>query len=45
MIIESVQIVSDPLSDQEKARDFYVDTWGFELRADEGWGAGWESTR
>ena len=33
-------IVSVPVSDQEKARDFYVDTLGLELRADEGWGAG-----
>ena len=39
-MIESVLIVSVPVSDQEKARDFYVDTLGLELRADEGWGAG-----
>ena len=39
-MLESVLIVSVPVSDQEKARDFYVDTLGLELRADEGWGVG-----
>jgi catechol 2,3-dioxygenase-like lactoylglutathione lyase family enzyme len=39
-MIESVQIVSVPVSDQGRARTFYVDTLGFELRADQGWGDG-----
>jgi hypothetical protein len=38
-MIESVQIVSVPVNDQEKAGDFYVETSGFELLADEGWGS------
>ena len=28
------------MSDQARARDFYVDTLGFELRADDAWGEG-----
>ncbi len=39
-MIERVQIVSVPVSDQERAKDFYVDTLGFELRADNRWGEG-----
>lgn len=39
-MIKSVQIVSIPVSDQERAKSFYVDTLGFELRADNPWGAG-----
>lgn len=33
-----VQIVSVPVSDQERAEDFYVNSLGFELRADNSWG-------
>jgi catechol 2,3-dioxygenase-like lactoylglutathione lyase family enzyme len=39
-MIESVRIVSVPVSDQERARSFYVDALGFELRQDVGWGDG-----
>ena len=39
-MIDRVQIVSVPVSDQERAKDFYVDTLGFELRADNRWGEG-----
>lgn len=35
-----VQIVSVPVSDQERAKDFYVNSLGFELRADDSWGEG-----
>ncbi|HET6213269.1 MAG TPA: VOC family protein [Micromonosporaceae bacterium] len=35
MTIESVTVVSVPVSDQERARAFYVDTLGFELIADD----------
>jgi len=35
-----VQIVSVPVSDQERAKDFYVNSLGFELRADNSWGEG-----
>lgn len=38
--IDAVQIVSVPVGDQERARAFYVDTLGFELRADDTWGEG-----
>jgi catechol 2,3-dioxygenase-like lactoylglutathione lyase family enzyme len=34
MTISHVQILSVPVSDQDRARDFYVDTLGFELVAD-----------
>jgi catechol 2,3-dioxygenase-like lactoylglutathione lyase family enzyme len=35
-----VQIVLVPVSDQERAKDFYVNSLGFELRADDSWGQG-----
>lgn len=41
-MITNVQVVSVPVSDQERAKNFYVDTLGFELRADRPWG---EATR
>jgi catechol 2,3-dioxygenase-like lactoylglutathione lyase family enzyme len=34
MTISHVQILSVPVSDQDRARDFYVNTLGFELIAD-----------
>ena len=34
MTISQVQLFSLPVSDQDRARDFYVDTLGFELVAD-----------
>ena len=34
-MIENVQVVSVPVSDQERAKTFYADVLGFELRADE----------
>jgi catechol 2,3-dioxygenase-like lactoylglutathione lyase family enzyme len=34
MAITSIAIVSIPVRDQDRARDFYVDTLGFELVAD-----------
>ena len=39
-MIDSVQTVSVPVEEQERARDFYVDSLGFELRADNLWGEG-----
>ena len=33
-MIDQVQVVSVPVSDQERAKTFYVDALGFELRAD-----------
>ena len=41
-MIESVQVesVSVPVSDQDQAKEFYVDTLGFELRANRPWGEG-----
>ncbi len=39
-MIDNVRTVSVPVEDQERARDFYVDTLGFELRADDAWGEG-----
>lgn len=38
--INRIQIVSVPVGDQERARDFCVDALGFELRADDTWGEG-----
>src|SRR3712207_7908665 len=40
LMIEGVQIVSVPVSDQERAKSFYLDALGFELRQDVGWGDG-----
>ena len=37
-MIKDVQIVSVPVSDQGRAKSFYVDALGFELRADNPWG-------
>ena len=34
MTITNVQLLSVPVSDQDRARDFYVDTLGFELAMD-----------
>jgi catechol 2,3-dioxygenase-like lactoylglutathione lyase family enzyme len=34
MSITHVQLISVPVSDQDRARDFYVDTLGFELVSD-----------
>jgi len=39
-MIQGIQIVSVPVADQERARAFYVDTLGFEIRADDSWGEG-----
>ncbi len=33
-MIDYVQVVSVPVSDQERTRNFYVDALGFELRED-----------
>ncbi|MFF5125596.1 VOC family protein [Streptomyces syringium] len=35
MAITHVQLFSVPVADQERAKDFYVDTVGFELLADQ----------
>jgi catechol 2,3-dioxygenase-like lactoylglutathione lyase family enzyme len=40
MPITHVQLCSIPVSDQDRARDFYVDTLGFELLADTEMGPG-----
>jgi catechol 2,3-dioxygenase-like lactoylglutathione lyase family enzyme len=40
MPITCVQLCSIPVSDQDRARDFYVDTLGFELLADTEMGPG-----
>ena len=39
-MIQGIQIVPVPVADQERARAFYVDTLGFEMRADDSWGEG-----
>ncbi len=39
-MIENVQVVSVPVSDQERAKTFYVDVLGFELRADKPFDSG-----
>jgi catechol 2,3-dioxygenase-like lactoylglutathione lyase family enzyme len=41
-MIESLQVesVSVPVSDQEQAKEFYVDTLGFELLVDNSWREG-----
>ena len=39
-MIKNVQVVSVPVSDQERAKTFYVEVLGFELRADDSWGQG-----
>jgi catechol 2,3-dioxygenase-like lactoylglutathione lyase family enzyme len=40
MMIEGVQVVSVPVSDQDRARSFYIDTLGFELRTEDTFGEG-----
>jgi catechol 2,3-dioxygenase-like lactoylglutathione lyase family enzyme len=40
MMIEDVQIVSVPVSDQDRARSFYTETLGFELRTENAFGEG-----
>ena len=40
MAITAVRVVSVPVSDQDRARDFYVNTLGFELRNDAPMGEG-----
>ena len=42
VLTKSAQVVSVsvPVSDQEQARDFYVDTLGFELQVDNSWREG-----
>jgi catechol 2,3-dioxygenase-like lactoylglutathione lyase family enzyme len=42
LLTKSAQIVavSVPVSDQEQARDYYVDTLGFELQVDNAWREG-----
>ncbi len=40
MAIDSVAVVSVPISDPERARSFYVDTLGFELSRDQAMGPG-----
>ncbi len=39
-LIDSVWIVSVPVSVQERARDSYLNSLGFELREDSAWGEG-----
>jgi catechol 2,3-dioxygenase-like lactoylglutathione lyase family enzyme len=39
-MIESVQVVSVPVSDQDRARAFYTDTLGFELKTENTFGEG-----
>jgi catechol 2,3-dioxygenase-like lactoylglutathione lyase family enzyme len=39
-MIEGVQVVSVPVSDQDSARAFYIDTLGFELRTEDTFGEG-----
>ena len=40
MAIKDIQVVSVPVSDQDRAKDFYVETLGFELRTDATFGPG-----
>jgi catechol 2,3-dioxygenase-like lactoylglutathione lyase family enzyme len=35
MTVTHIQVISIPVSDQDRARDFYVDTLGFTLLADQ----------
>jgi catechol 2,3-dioxygenase-like lactoylglutathione lyase family enzyme len=39
-MIESVPVVSVPVSDQDRARAFYTDTLGFELKTENAFGEG-----
>lgn len=36
--MQSISVVSVPVSDQERAKRFYVETLGFEVVADASWG-------
>ncbi|MGH2486599.1 MAG: VOC family protein [Ktedonobacterales bacterium] len=40
MAIKDIQVVSLPVSDQDRAKAFYVETLGFELRSDATFGPG-----
>lgn len=40
MPVRKVQLFSVPVADQDRAKDFYVDTLGFELLADRAMGPG-----
>ncbi len=39
-MIDDVQVVSVPVSDQQRAKNFYLDKLGFELREDRLWAEG-----
>ena len=39
-MIQGVQVVSVPVGDQDRARSFYTDTLGFELRTENAFGEG-----
>jgi catechol 2,3-dioxygenase-like lactoylglutathione lyase family enzyme len=39
-MIEGVQVVSVPVSDQDRAKSFYIDTLGFELKTEDTFGEG-----
>jgi catechol 2,3-dioxygenase-like lactoylglutathione lyase family enzyme len=39
-MIEGVQVVSVPVSNQDRARSFYINTLGFELRTENTFGEG-----
>ncbi len=39
-MIQGVQVVSVPVSDQDRARSFYTDILGFELRTENAFGEG-----
>ncbi len=39
-MIQGVQVVSVPVSDQDSAKSFYIDASGFELRTEDAFGDG-----
>lgn len=45
MAIKDIQVVSVPVSDQDRAKAFYVETLGFELRSDVSFGEGEQRQR
>lgn len=45
MAIKDIQVISIPVRDQERAKTFYVETLGFELRADASFGEGEQRQR
>lgn len=45
MAIQDVQVISIPVSDVDRAKAFYVDTLGFELRSDNVFGEGKDQQR